>query len=466
MTLYPLLFERGLLPLADRFLGSEVSHDYRRLLETEYAGREILQEINRNKLRDLLRFCRERVPFYRDLFQRHGIDPSRVEETSKLGSFPPLDKPILQEAYRQGAIFPEGKSLPYVTTTTSGSTGHLFTYRRSMQEFSLGWASAFRHMRMMGLRPGDRTLQIWANPLYLSGLKTFRKRLESLLLRRRTIPAFAIDSKRIKDYVELIERFRPAYIRGYAINVFEMCRMMEQAGARPRHAPRAISLTAEKATPEQKRQIGRVLNAPVFDIYAGGEILGLSYDCERHRGFHVTEGRACLEVLLDDGSIAPVGEGSLLVTNLDSFAMPLIRYNIGDRVVLTDERCPCGRNQPIIQDVIGRINDVIRTPDGRSIHSDLITHTIFESDLHHRMGILRYQAHQPALDRIDIQLQLHPGAPPPGDENTAQLERRIARLLPGIHIRTVFVSELPLDASGKHKYFTSDLPSPRPEHKE
>ncbi len=111
-----------------------------------------------------------------------------------------------------------------------------------------------------------------------------------------------------------------------------------------------------------------VYQCRVYDSYSGLEACGLISECE-HGSLHISPDVGIMEILKPDGSPAGPGEeGEVVSTGLLNFDQPLIRYRIGDRVKLAARQsCACGRQMPVVDEIIGRIEDVVVGPDGREM---------------------------------------------------------------------------------------------------
>lgn len=130
---------------------------------------------------------------------------------------------------------------------------------------------------------------------------------------------------------------------------------------------RAIITSAEKLHDYQREFIEGFFGVKVFDQYGNAEMSCLIHQCSLRR-FHVRADYRLLEILDDQGEAVSVGQpGSMVCTGFINYQMPLIRYRIGDRAVWASDGCPCGLQTPIIQEVLGREDDVLIGADGRMV---------------------------------------------------------------------------------------------------
>lgn len=158
-----------------------------------------------------------------------------------------------------------------------------------------------------------------------------------------------------------------------------------------------------------------------------------------------------VEVVDDAGNPVKPGEvGRILVTDLHNFGMPFIRYEIGDLARLSDRQCSCGRGLMLLDDIVGRSLDVIRTPAGKIVPGEFFPHLI--KDFHE---IYRFQVVQKKIDLLHVKYQL----------NTPIQAAGLSRLLgeirgvvgPEMQIDLIAVEDIPLTQSGKYRVTISEL---------
>jgi phenylacetate-CoA ligase len=168
---------------------------------------------------------------------------------------------------------------------------------------------------------------------------------------------------------------------------------------------------------------------------------------------HINADHLLVEVV--DKNDQPVVDqvGEIVVTDLDSYEMPLIRYHIGDRGVMSSERCPCGRPFPMLRSVDGRTADRLITRDGREIHDKFFVHSLMRIP-----GIARFQAVQKSLDRLDVNIELDGSTSPDAvaSDTRAKLQELDAHQ---IQIAVNFVDRIPLTSAGKMRHFVCEVPA-------
>lgn len=140
-------------------------------------------------------------------------------------------------------------------------------------------------------------------------------------------------------------------------------------------------------------------NVPVVDMYTSQEVGYIALQCPGHKHYHIQSENLLVEILDgDDKPVAPGGTGRIVLTTLHNFAMPLIRYVVGDYAEL-GESCPCGRGLPVLNKIMGRKRNMLLLPDGRQHWPS------FPADLWQEFsGIRQFQLIQKEKDFIMVRL--------------------------------------------------------------
>jgi phenylacetate-CoA ligase len=164
---------------------------------------------------------------------------------------------------------------------------------------------------------------------------------------------------------------------------------------------------------------------------------------------HVSPDAGVVEIVRPDGSRCTASEtGEVVATCLFRTSQPFIRYRLGDLARWSGESCSCGRAMPILEEVVGRTEDVVVGPDGREM---VRFHGIFVDQPHVREG----QIVQEALDRIRVRV-LAAAAFGPADEE--EIRRRVTqRLGPRVQVIVEQVTEIPRSAGGKFRAVISEI---------
>ncbi|GII78476.1 capsular polysaccharide biosynthesis protein [Sphaerisporangium rufum] len=328
----------------------------------ERAAPPRMAEIQARLLRSLVRHAHARVPYYRRV-----LDPAAVaalRDAADLAALPVLDRAALN-AVPAAEMLARGFG-PDTTraASTSGSTGVPVTLHYSERDLGHLRASYLHDLLMSGLRPLDR--------IGYFRVGSFRRhRLERFGLARNVHVNTSL------PVAEQADRFlagRPTFVAGFPYAIAALVGELERRGVRYPHA-HTVVFGGETATPDARAHVLRYFGATGHEMYASVEAYTIARSCPRG-ALHLRSAEVVVEVEHDDGTVSVAdGEGEILVTRLRAEAMPLLRYRLGDRVVVTPDDCGCGvLRTPIVRRVQGRPDDRVRARDGSLVHADFLAY--------------------------------------------------------------------------------------------
>jgi len=348
------------LPEVQRIADKLASHDH--------WTREELLAYQKKRLKEVIAHAAANSPYYREVFGALGKGPKRLQD------LPTLNKALLMREFdriltdrrlnramveehvgKHGALVPLLER--YRVYPTGGSTGIRTLVVLTRPTRMIGVANTLRWTRAMGIEDRTRVVSIGAaTPLHISNQI-------SAELRGGRPDAPALDvTMPIAKLVEALNVYQPEVLIAYASILRAL--VLEQMAGRLAISPRCCGSVCETLAPEIRRLVREVWGAPVIDSYATTETGQIGNDCERATGIHVLEELLVLEVVDENYKPVPpgvVGE-RLLVTTLFNPVMPLIRYEITDRVAVTHAPCPCGRPHMRLLGIQGRAEEMLELP--------------------------------------------------------------------------------------------------------
>jgi phenylacetate-CoA ligase len=421
--------------------------------------------VQRGRLESLLRHAYQHVPYYREALGDVGvIDPDGKVELDRFTRIPLLDRETLRgnaEALRSTDL----DERRWWENFSGGSTGEpvRFIQDRTYAEWSRTIKGLFDEWT--GYQAGLGLIFLWGSERdLLVGQELLRHRVGRWLRSELWQNAFQMDAQRMRTYLAQLNTFRPTQIRAYVEAIYELARFAEREGISIQ-PPGGIVTAAGTLFDPMRETIERVFRAPVYNNYGSREVGSIACECSHRRGLHIAIPTHYLEILRPDGSLAAPGEvGEVVVTSLSNYAMPLIRYRIGDVAAMAEEGCGCGRGWPCLREVVGRTADVFRRADGGIIVPQYLIgliHGIVDTS-----WIRKYQVIQEQLDLVRL-LVVSPQSSERGDPaNQAAITElgRILRLALGeeCQVRVEFVDEIPPTASGKYRYTISQVGTHHP----
>jgi phenylacetate-CoA ligase len=444
----PIVQRNVVLPLIEAIRGEPISRCLTELSKTQWYSRDQLRELQWNKLKTLLRHCHENVPFYRELFAKVQLHPEDIKSFDDFKQLPTLAKDDVR--FNTDAITDATSVRKVEHMHTGGTLGIPLVIKRDMLCSAYIRASEARAFEWHGIRRGEKQVRIWG--LELDGAAARRDRIKDLLLNRRRIPIFEISEDTVRFYVDLIRRFRPSYIFGLPSAIHRICRIMKGLALDGGELGiRHVACSGESLREFQRETIERTFGCGVINEYGCCEMGPIAMECNEGN-MHLTMENILVEfVELGD---APSDHSEIILTNLNNYTMPLLRYRIGDTGRPLTTQCSCGRRSEIMSFDAGRVLDMLVSPDGSYISGALFCYIAFDIIQKHG-GIKDFRVVQRMRDRLDISLVKDNDF---SDETLALFNARIhEKFGPEMKIEYDFLDEIPLEKSGKRLFVYSKL---------
>lgn len=414
------------------------------LEQTQWMPEQKLRDLQLVQAKILLRHAQTSVPYYSESLS--GIDIDRLDWDS-FRSLPLLTRSNLQENFvalksaslpREHGGVGEGKS--------SGSTGRPARFL-STSVNQLFWNA-------LTLRE-----HFWHNRLLTGKLASIRNESEngtwpdwgpptSTVCQTGAGALLRIDTP-IAKQADWLHSQNPDYLLSYPTNILALAKHCEQSGIRlPRL--REVRSMGEVVTTEMRETCRRVWGVPVTDMYSCQEAGYLALQCPVGEHYHVQAESVILEILHTDGRLCQAGEvGQVVITSLHNFAMPLIRYAIGD-FAERGEACACGRGLPVIRRIVGRARNILTYPSGETRFPLLGGERYAEI-----APVKQYQAIQRSLHEIEMRLIVD--RPLASNEEAALREFILAKLGYPFNLSFSYPSRIPMGAGGKFEDFISEI---------
>ncbi len=442
-----------LFPLHHWFI-SKNSYEYLQdLNNSQWLTPQKIREYQENRLKKLINHAYYHVPFYRDLFNAQGIKPEHIQTLEDLQKLPIINKKIVKENIYFGLLSDNHNKKNLQKVQTSGSTGEPFYTFAERKQLEMRWAATQRAFDWTGYRFGDRQVRLWHKYLGMKPLEIVRELLDALLTRRKFIPAYEIKEDNLGEYVDSIMKYKPVLLDGYAESFNFLAHYLKHH-TYDGYKPKAIMSSAQSMPPESRRIIEEVFGCGVYDKYGSREFGGgVAYQCKERNGYHVVAECGIVEIIKDGRPAQPGEIGEIVITELNNFALPLIRYNIGDLAVKIDpnQTCKCGRGLPLIGEIQGRVQSIVVGTNKQFIPGTFFNRVFFKHDL----AVRQYQVVQEELGKLNIKIIK-------GNLFTDQILETISKDIK-IHmgenmvIQFEFVDEIPLGRTGKRQYCVSKI---------
>jgi phenylacetate-CoA ligase len=332
------------------------------IFQSQWWSEQQLREFQSQTLRNILGAAALNVPYYRERYRPLGLDFEDAAFPDVIAELPLIAKGDVRAAAR--LMISERKRGPLLEGSTSGTTGAPLRLYQDLLAINRENAFVWRQLAWAGLRQGDR--RAWMRGDMIVPAMQRRppywrmNRAENMLM----LSSYHLSESAAADYCEALAGFNPVVIQAYPSSIGFLAGWMSSAGVRYRaRSLRGIVTSSETLSDDQRREIEDAFGCKVFDWYGQFERVAAIGTCE-HARYHLLSDYSYVEML-------PAGDGlfELVGTGFNNMSMPLIRYRCADYVVPApaNERCACGRAFPLIEHIIGRADDSIKLPDGRSI---------------------------------------------------------------------------------------------------
>ncbi len=317
-----------------------------------------LRLVQEKKIRKIVRYAYQNVPFYRKRFDQVGLKPESIRKLEDITKIPLTAKSDLINNYPLGMLAVPADRLCCLHAS-SGTTGKpiVVAYTRGDLE---RWARLMgRTYDVAGVRKGDVVQNMFGYGLFTGGL--------GFHYGARAIGATIVptSSGNTKRQFLLMKDLRTRVVTGTPSYMVYLCEASRAGGYDPK---RDFNLKvgifgAEPWSEEARRKIEDVFGLRAYDIYGMSELYGpgVAIECGQKNGLHVWGDEFLVETLNPDTGevLEPGEEGELVFTMLSREAMPLLRYRSRDLSRVFEEECACGRYHPRIQRIKGRSDDML-----------------------------------------------------------------------------------------------------------
>ncbi len=420
------------------------------LERTQWLVPQELQALQLRQLSLELAHAVNTVPYYRQRLSEFWT-PHTGLTWEIFQRFPLLTRRHLQDHYTEltsSAPYPQHGQVGAIHT--SGSTGSPVSVLRTAFDGLIWKALTLRehvwHQRDLGAKLSAIRQGVSENEIDNWGAAT-----EGII---HTGPASTLPVARdIETQIRWIERQQPAYLLSHPTNLAALAQHCIEHGIRMPWLREAR--TRGEALPADLRELCReAWGIPVVDMYSSNECGYIALQCPQASHYHVMADSLLVEVIDDEGrNCAPGQIGRIVVSTLHNFAMPLIRYEIGDRAEV-GEPCACGRGLPVITRILGRARNMLLLANGKQFWPSFGLR-----GLSRELGIRQHQLVQKSFDRIEARLVVDV---PLDAAQEQRLRRQLLSSVPaGFEVTFSYCTEIPRSAGGKYEDFISEVAAPR-----
>lgn len=425
------------IPFYDHRYGIHNKKAKKAIRDSQYWTEDQLRAYQLQKIKQLLEYVHNHNKFYFRKFSEAGINPNEIDDLSDFEKMPCLTKEEIRSNLKE-MVSDTYNVNDLIMQRTGGSTGEPVRVYWDYEARSFKMALVERHDAMAGFYPGLKKAALWGNTNRQLSLK--EKIYQTFYQRVIYLDTLNMNDENIQNFLSQVKSFKPKIMFGHAHSLYFLGKYIIDNTIDIRM--KSIISSAEVLSSEERIVIEQAFKCKVFDRYGCEELSIIASECEYHDGLHIASEGLYVEVDSDSDNVP----GDLIITDLVNYAMPLIRYKIGDMATIKRGKCQCGRGLPKLDKVIGRVSDVIVTPDGRKISGI----SILDTFIIHIPGFKRMQIIQEKKDLLRFKVIRDSNFK---NEDVDQLKNEIKKIFGKEMLSNIeFVDNIPLTNRGKFQF--------------
>ena len=433
-----------LLPFP-HYNGKAFTEAYNEIAGSQWYTSAELEQLQLGKLRAVVKHAYENVPHYREAFDEMGMKPEDIRELEDIRHVPIVTKDQIQQTPERFCARNMQEYEPWAFET-GGSTGTPLRFYTDGVSTFMESVFVWRFRGWAGYEPADRQ----AVMRYRTDFPPCEDAQAPALRVRNVLylSAFHVREANLDDYVARLRKFKPRGIYGFPSTLYVVARHMLREKLPPIPSLGSITVASETLLPRFRAAIEEAFGAKVYNWYGSNECVVTAGECPEGR-LHINAEYGLMEVVDARGSpVEPGAPGLVVGTAFNKFAMPFIRYRLGDRVILSADGCPCGRGLPVLESLEGRLDDLIVTKAGRFVGR-------LDEAFHASFGIEMTQIVQREQGRITVRFVRGRSY---ADDDLKKLDVELRkRLGADMEIEYTPVHEIPRVGRGKYRCVISEL---------
>jgi len=404
---------------------------------------EELKKIQEIKYSEFIAYVKQHSLFYKNKL-------NAIKNTEKLININQL--PIInKESLRQNLTsFYTIKKSEGEVSKTGGTTGKslqvLFTHNDIQERFAIN--DNFRNK--FGYELGKKTAWFSGkNLLSSTDIKKNRFWKTDNFYNVRYYSTFHIHNNYLGYYLNNLLEFKPEYMVGFPSTMYEIAKYGQNNNIDfPANIIKAIFPTAETVTEDIRYVLESYFKTNLYNQYASSEGAPFIIECKSKK-LHLELQSGVFEVL--DKENKPTQHGRLVVSSYTTHGTPLIRYDIGDEIELSDEICTCGNHNPLVKSIFGRISDYVYSEEMGKINLGNISNC-----LKGVKGIIKFQIQQNSIEKILV-LIISDNNIYNNKAETIFVENLKNRVGKNMGIELSYVNEISVEKSGKFRIVKNSM---------
>lgn len=424
--------------------------DFYKILEflnsTQSWSKEQIRAYKEEKIFRILEQAYNHCPYYREKYNEAGLSPADFKQLEDLQKFPILTKEEIRQNW-DGMVADNVSKKNLIKFNTSGSTGKALDFYWTKYSSAFYWAVDQRYKNRFGFNFGNICINFSGRPIVpISTSKPPYWRYD-MVLNRYFINMHQLSGKKIKEIVNWIDSKKIDNFIGYPSIMTALANEIIEKNINLNFPPKHIFTGAEKLYDNQRIILEQVFKGvKIHELYSFSEQAAIATHCKNsvyHEDFEIGHMELNNPVTVENGL-----QGEILATGFANLGMPFIRYQNGDTAVFSNKKCSCGLNTQIIEDIVGRNEDYIITPEG--LHLQRLDYIFKDS-----YDVKECQVVQEQLGEIILRVVKR-------DSYNVSSEKKLLLNIsqwvsPSIKVKFEYVNEIPRTKAGKFKAVVSKL---------
>jgi phenylacetate-CoA ligase len=420
----------------------------------EYSAQKILA-VQRKRLERLLHHAWAQTEYFHQILEECGAVRGGRVNLDRFADVPFLTKKIIREQgdRLRAKALPDGRRA--FANRSSGTSGQPVHFWQDNVYWDVTIAVRCYHFSMVGKEIGEREMKVWGSERDLfKGTLGLNAKLQNLVYNRRFEQCFHLPEQQILKTIAHINSWQPKMLWCYRDGIYAIAQYVNKRCIRL-HSPCAVVLGGATIYPFMRAAISKAFGAPVISAYGSREVGAAACECGPDRGHHIAAQSHLIEAIGPDERPVMEREGELAITPLMNYAMPLIRYRIGDRGRLTAAACACGRGFPLLDALTGRSMEAMTNRKGEHVDGGFVIYVL--AFMAERGYMHKFQIIQEEDASITVNVVLEPGV------RLADHQRDLDSIIEKVQfvmgkdcpVRFCTVDDIPTNESGKYPYAIS-----------
>ena len=424
--------------------GVEYENKKKLFRNNEALSKKELLGIQERRFCDFLAYSISKSEFYAEKYKNISL-PTKVSEISAL---PIISKEILRQNIDKIYTINKNQGVLSKTGGTTGKSLEVIYTRSNMQE---RFAMLDNFRSNYGYKLGKKTAWFSGKPLLTNrDVKKRRFWKTDYIYNVRYYSTFHTKEEYLIKYIENLIKYKPKFMIGFPSTILAIAKIGIKNNLKyPKNSIKAIFPTAETVTKEMRELIEYFFKSRVIDQYASSEGAPFIFECSEGN-LHLELQSGVFEVL--DENNAPTNKGRLVLTSFTTEGTPLIRYDIGDSLELSEKvKCDCGSSNPIVNMILGRVDDYVFSIDNGKINLGNISNTLKDVK-----GIIKFQVLQNVLEEITVQVVIDKKVFNKNYEDIFTKNWK-ERMGDNTKIKLNYVDYIPIEKSGKYRIIKNNI---------